>query len=116
MAKKEQRTDEELQQLASDLFHGKIFTTQHKALADNPEAISRVFMPIIFFKPKDRKKFWDSNPGMIFEYLDKAGSRSCNGLPSFFSLQYLDQEETKKVWEIFLRLKEAEKTVMEQPA
>jgi hypothetical protein len=35
--------------------------------------------------------------GMIFEYYDKAGPRSINGFPCFFSFQILNRTDTQKV-------------------
>lgn len=112
--KKETRTDEELKQIALDLLHRKIYSTQHQRLINNPEEIPLVFMPLVFFKPKDLKEFWKQKPAMIFEYIDKASPRSINGLPRFFSMQWLDENEAKKVLDYFHKLKEAEKAVLEK--
>ena len=101
-------TDEELKQIAVDLFHDKLFTSQHQALIDHPESLETVFMPLVFMDEAGRKQFWDAKPAMIFEYLDKAGPRSINGLPGFFSFQFLQEDEAKKVWTLYKDLKEAE--------
>lgn len=104
------RTEEELKQIARDLFHGKILTTRHQALIDNPGDISHVFMPLLFLAPELRERFQKQSPAMIFEYLEKAGPRTLNGMPMFMSMQWLDKEEDEKVMEYYRKLKEAEKT------
>jgi hypothetical protein len=106
-------TEEELGKIAVDLYKGLIFSSQDKRLVDKPEAIATVFLPLIFFKPEDRDKFFAQKPTMIFEYLDKAGPRIINGLPGFFSFQWLDEEEATRVLKIYTKLKEAEKKVLE---
>jgi hypothetical protein len=34
--------------------------------------------------------------GMFYEYMDKAGPRSINGMPCFFSVQYLNRGDFEK--------------------
>jgi len=109
MAKeKEKRTEEELKEIAVGLLHGQIYSTQHQFLIDNPNMIPSVFMPLALMTPEVSKDFLARKPAMIFEYINKAGPRSVNGQPSFFTLQYLGQEESKKVMEYYRKLKVAE--------
>lgn len=105
----ENRTPEELKQIAVDLFHGKIFTDRH---CRRPEDIMMVFMVFALMASKDMKKFQDDPPGMIFEYLDKAGPRSINGMPGFFSCQMLSQDDTKTVLDLYKKLEEAQKEAL----
>lgn len=111
---KEKRTDEELKEIAVDLVHGQIYSTQHQFLIDNPDMIPSVFMPLALMTPEVSKVFLARNPAMIFEYISKAGPRSINGQPGFFSFQYLDQEEYKKVMEYYHKLKASEAEVLKQ--
>ncbi|GAH55011.1 unnamed protein product [marine sediment metagenome] len=101
----ENRTAEELKQIAVDLFHGKLFTDRH---LQRVEDLTMVFMPFIFMAAKDIRKLKKDPPGMIFEYRDKAGSRSVNGMPMFFSCQMLTQDDTKAVLELCKKLEEAQ--------
>ncbi len=105
----ENKTDEEIKQIAVDLFHGKLFTDKH---CQSPEDIRMVFMPLALMASKDMKKLQKDSPCMIFEYMDKAGPRSCNGMPGFFSCQMLSMEDTKKVFEIHGKLGEAQKAAL----
>lgn len=104
----ESRPDEDLKRIASDLAHGKIFTTQHQYLIDHPDNISTVFMPLSFMKPEDSKEFWEKRPGMLFEALENANSRSVDGLPIFFSMQVLNEADAKKVFDYYQEIKKAE--------
>lgn len=103
------RTEAELKQIAIDLFDGKIFCDQHIPPDSSLHTMPMVFMPIILGAldqyTGDRKEI-----GMIFEYLDKAGPRSINGYPNFFSMQILTQAE----WEIAHKYYEEYKEMKEK--
>ncbi len=103
------RPEEEVKQIAVDLFHGKLFTNRH---CQRPQDVMMVFMPLGLMEPKAFRKLQKDPPGMIFEYLDKAGPRSINGMPGFFSCQMLSQDDTKTVFEIYKKLEEAQKVAL----
>ncbi len=107
----ENKTPDELKQIAVDLFHGKLFTDRHIP-KNEPNGMLMVFMPLGLMEPKDLKKLQDDPPGMIFEYINKAGPRSINGLPGFFSFQMLSQDDTKTVLEMYKKLEEAQKEAL----
>jgi hypothetical protein len=44
-----------------------------------------------------------SQIGIIYEYYDKAGPRSCNGMPMFMSFSILNADDWKRVWEAYSR-------------
>lgn len=44
--------------------------------------------------------------GLVYEYLDKAGPMSVNGMPNFFSCRFLNIEDTKKMFEYYETYKE----------
>ena len=106
----ENRSEEEIKQIALDLYHGKIFTDRH---CQSPEEVSSSFLVLAFMEPADVKKLQNDPPGMIFEYLHKAGPRAINGKPGFLSCEMLSPDDTKKVFAIYDKLKEAEKSVIE---
>ena len=88
------KTDEELKKIAKDLIKEKIFTDRH---CQDPEDIRKVFMLLSLMNKEQLQDFQDKKPAFIFEYLDKANPRAINGMPSFFSMQYLNEEETEKM-------------------
>ncbi len=87
-------TDEQLKQLAIDIHAGNVYTDMHiQDMSDLPS----VFTPIILGAFNGETKESLKELGMVYEYLDKAGPRSINGLPSFFSMKVLSIEQANKV-------------------
>ncbi len=99
------RTDDELKQLASDLKAGWVFTNRH---VEDANMLSVVFIPLGVMDEDQVENLREDNPGLIYEYLAKAGPRSVNGLPTFFSMNLLNQSDATKVFELVAKLKEAE--------
>jgi hypothetical protein len=77
-------TPEAVAQLAMDLADGKLWTDRH-AQGNGIEAFKIVFMLGRSAPPKEIVNTW----GMLYEYLDKAGEYSVNGIPQFFSVQFM---------------------------
>lgn len=90
------KSDKDLKQIAKDIYLGKIFTDRH---ISNKNMIASVFMPLIFLRTetKNGKNFIDSNPVLLYEYLDKAGPMAINDMPMFTSMQSLNKEEFDKM-------------------
>ena len=98
------RTNEELKRLAFDIHAGKVFTDRH--LQGDTASLPLVFMPLVLMDAAQIKDLAD-NSKMVFEYNDKAGKLSVNGYPTFFSMQYLNQEEFDILVKYHTALKEA---------
>ena len=98
------KTDEELKQLALDIFQGLVFTDRH--LSDVRD-IQTVFMPLFFMDEASMERLKADDPGLIYEYISEASPVSANGLPSFFSMKILSQDEAKKVVEMCQQMREA---------
>jgi hypothetical protein len=103
------RPHEELAQIARDLVHGKIFTDRH---IDPGDKISMVFMILGLLDGEQMKKLQDDPPGLVFEYLDKAGEMSVNGYPMFLSMQMLSPADTETVFDLARKLEAAEREVL----
>lgn len=97
-------TDEEIKKLADDIYKGIVFTDRH---IQNPGDISGVFMLLALLSEEQIEAFKANMPGMIYEYMDKAGPMAINGMPMFLSLRFLSQEDAKKVDEKYLQIKNA---------
>jgi len=52
------------------------------------------------------KKVFLGNIGLIYEYLDQAGPTSVNGMPTFFSLKYLNISDAEKMFVFYEKYKE----------
>ena len=89
-------SDKEAKRFALGMREGQIFTDRHLPPEDE-EALIRVFMVLALADEKLIKELQEDPPGMIFEYVNKAGPMACNGLPMFMSAQFLSQESTELV-------------------
>ncbi len=102
------KTDEELKKVAENLHAGRIFSDRH---VENPEDLRMVFMVLALAGPELIKKMQEDDISFIYEYIDKAGPRSINGMPSFFSHQGLTKTETAKMFEYYNKIKAAVENV-----
>ena len=102
--------DKELKQLAKDLYSGMIFTSLHIRKHDI-QFLSSIFMPLLFINEETEKKYREMPIGMFYEYYDKAGPRTLNGYPIFFSVNALSVENTNKVQKYYEKVKEAMDTI-----
>ena len=97
-------TDEEIKKLADDMYKGLVFTDRH---IQNPDDVSRVFIPLVLLKKEQIEELNVDSPGLIYEYMNNAGPMSINGMPMFCSFRFLSQEDAKKVMEKYLQIKNA---------
>jgi hypothetical protein len=88
---------EELAQLVMDLCDNKVFTSAHLTTEDQENMTPMVFMPLALGGLASLPKREVEQVGLIYEYLDKAGTRGVNGYPCFFSMRVLNKEDWKKV-------------------
>lgn len=107
-------TDDELIQIGKDLHNKKIFTSLHIRKEDQERMLPLVFMPLTIMTKEVHEAFIQAEPFVLFEYMEKAGPRSVNGYPGFFSFQFLNKEEWEKVKKVSDTLDEAEKKAMER--
>ena len=92
------KTDNELKQIAVDLFDGKIFTDRH---CRSEREVTSSFMIISLGGLSKMSKKRREDIGMIYEYLSDAAPVSMNGNPVFFSMRILTKNETKKMFEFY---------------
>jgi hypothetical protein len=96
--------DKELKKIAKDLWANRIFTSLH---VQNPRDLGMVFMPFALkdgWSP-DEAEDLVYNWGMMYEYYEKAGPRSVNGMPNFFSYRVITRHDTSKVLGFYNELK-----------
>ena len=102
------RTDEELRQIALDMFKGLVFSSYH---CKSAREISMVFMPLLLLDDFISKEIKDNKVNFIFEYGDKASPRRINGKPIFFSFSYLLPDEEAKMFTFYNKFKEMEEAI-----
>ena len=91
---KQKMSDAKLKQIAQDLYSGKIFCNRQ---IRRQEDIGMVFMPLLLMSDQDFWVMQKNPPGLVYEYMHKAGPRSINGYPVFMSCYILSQENTKRM-------------------
>ena len=96
-------SDQEVRQLAEDMFKGLIFTDRNVQIK---EGIPKVFVPLMLMGKEFINELQEIPVGMIYEYMDKAGPRSINGMPIFMSFKFIDVKDQKKVIEIYNKIRE----------
>jgi len=99
------KTDEQLKQIAKDLYTGLIFTSHHLSKTDFKNMAHLIFMPLVFMTEEQSKEL--KHVSLIYEYLDQAGPRAINGYPMFMSMNYLTKDEHKKLLEYYKKVKSA---------
>ncbi len=67
-------TDQELKELAIDIFEGKVFTDRHIP-EEEERGLLMVFMPLALGAGKDWTEDDYKSIGMFYEYMDQAGPR-----------------------------------------
>jgi len=98
--------NEELKQLAKDMWSGKIFSDRHIVnLKDQPSMAGSIFMPLVFLDKKQLKDLEEAKVNFMYEYLDKAGPRSVNGYPIFMTVNFLSTGETEKMFKYYEQFK-----------
>lgn len=105
------KTDDELKLLARDINAGRVFTSNHLPEHDQ-DMLRMIFMMIAFMEPADVDALQANKIAVFYEYLDKAGPRSINGYPSFFSVQTLNVDDAVKCFEYAKKLHEAEQQAL----
>lgn len=83
-------TDEQLKEFVLGLCDGKIFTSEHCRSVDD---IGRVFMIVGLGGLSKLSKEHLNSVGILWEWLDKAGPRSINGMPMFLSVRLMHKED-----------------------
>lgn len=106
------RSDQELKTLALDLFKGNIYSDRHIHKSKLEQDLPLVFMPLALMNEKEHKAFVKEEPYFIYEYLDKAGPRSINGMPMFMSLRSLNKADSDRMFEFYEELKKQEEEFM----
>lgn len=100
-----------LTQLAKDIVGNLVFTDRHIREYDFPTVFGMIFMPVMLGAFADTTQEYRDDIGMIYEYIDKAGPRSINGYPIFFSMCYINKADAIKVWEKVRVIEEALKAI-----
>ena len=103
------KTEQELKQLAIDIVEGKVFGTWNLKRMDE---VKMVFMVAIGLDSDQSKKLIEDDVMHFYEYMDKAGPRSINGMPMFFSANYLTGAEFDILLPLIKQYKESKEAFL----
>ena len=103
--KPRQMSDEQLRQLCIDIYAGKVFTDRH---CNSPQDIGMVFMVVGLGGLNN-----DDEPEMIYEYLDKAGPRSVNGMPMFMSVNVMNRADFRAWLPMYIEYEKAQQEFLD---
>lgn len=95
------KTDEEILQLARDLYKEQIWACS--AIADEARM---TFLPLMLMEPPQLMQLVKIG-AYCYQHMDKAGPRSVNGMPSFFSMSIVSFSDWTKVFEKYKSIIEA---------
>lgn len=95
-------SDDDLRAFVDDFISGRIFSMHHMS-EHQMGNVAMVFMPLALgalagYSENELKKI-----GTIYEELSKAGPRSINGMPCFFSFKILHMDDWKRAHAAILR-------------
>lgn len=97
-------TDEAINQLAQDVYAGRVFGTWN---IENPHDTGMVFMVLALMDTIARKKMVRDGIVHLWEHMSKAGPRAINGMPCFFSAHELNAEDTERLNTRLQKIKKA---------
>jgi hypothetical protein len=100
------KTDEEVKQLALDIYKNKIFIATMIKPNQLREMIPMVFMPLMFMETKVFNELKDMG-AIPYEYYDEAMPRSINGFPCFMSMNILSGDDYHRVLAKLNEIREA---------
>ena len=101
----------EIKQLATDIAMNKVFCSCFMPEHDISHLLGMVFMPLMFGVSKDMPKAMADDIGFVYEYYDKAGPRSINGYPIFFSCAFVSKHDAKIIGEKVIKIQKILKDV-----
>lgn len=98
-------SEEKIKDIALGIFQGRIFHSGMIRPEDN-ELLGSIFMPLLFMNDEVRKWFLDYNIVFFYEEYRDASPTCVNGYPTFVSLHYLNDEDSKRVMEKLDKLRD----------
>lgn len=104
------KTDDELKNIAVDIYDGKIF---HDQMVKSPQDLPMVFMPLILGAFNDFTEDEKKDTRMLYEYVDKAGPRLINGMPNFSSFNILFKDDFEMMITFFEEYKKLKESFLE---
>ena len=108
-------TDEQVKEVAQGLLNNKYFISSMIAAGEGTDFLGCVFMPLGLMKIEQLEKLMEEGACIFYEEWSKAGPRSVNGYPIFFTMRYMSEEDYRLVDKFFFKLKETQEALAKLP-
>jgi hypothetical protein len=104
-----QKTDQEIKDLALELFRGNIITDRQIVTpGQDPNLLFSVFMPIALSGPELATWMEENNIDLMYGKVSETlGGRTINGWPIFTSTYLLNKEDTIRLSEAYDKIQKA---------
>ena len=102
------KTDEQLKELAKDIWSGKVFTSNQ---VQNHNDLHIVFLPLVFMTEKQTSQLKKDKITLLYGHIKHALPRSVNGMPTFGSMGMLNESDHRKLVEIYDRIEKTMKSI-----
>lgn len=103
-------TNEELTELARQLYRGEIFTST-QVRKEDLSSISMIFLPLAFAADVLRETIANQKPEVVYAKMNDALPRGINGYPMFTSCAFFNKAEWDFVYDKFLAIKKAMESI-----
>lgn len=100
------RTPEELTEIAKKIHSGAIFSTL-SVHANDTHLLGSIFMPLLFAGEELREAWKKEPPHLVFCDMSKAMPRGINGYPCFAECAFLNEREFAFVRDKLKKIEEA---------
>ncbi|SUE95829.1 Uncharacterised protein [Ectopseudomonas mendocina] len=101
-----QRTPEELTEIAKKIHSGSIFSSM-AVHPNDTHMLGMIFMPLLFAGDELREVWKKDPPHLVFAEMKDAMPRGINGYPCFGSCAFLNEAEFKVVREKLTKIEAA---------
>lgn len=88
------KTDEELIQLAKDIWAGHVFTSVQ---CNEPHLLQMIFLPLTFMSQAQLQQLKDDDVTLFYGHLSDASDRAVNGYPILFKMGMLTRTEQERL-------------------
>lgn len=106
------KSKEEIWQLANDIIENKVWTSEFHC--KSREDVGMTFPILSLIHPDQVKQMIDIDPAMVYQYIEKAGPRSINGMPMFLSCEYLGNEDFQTLKTLLKKISEGKEKLKQE--
>lgn len=96
-------SQKEIEDVAEAIFHGRAFCSYQVPPHNDP---AMCFMVLALMDEMARAHLLINKITFVYEYMDKAGPRSVNGMPCFFSMRMVNADDAPKIVALITKMRD----------